>query len=86
MSYKVTKILSENLKVTKTVEVRGLHYPKSILKLGKVVRKREEGTIIEVIVTDPDPIPYVSAYVKRADAEIPKVNEGKDGVIFLIRS
>ncbi|MFX0206736.1 MAG: sulfurtransferase TusA family protein [Candidatus Hodarchaeota archaeon] len=76
--------MTEVLKATESLDVRGLRCPKPILKLGKAAKRMEKGTIVEVIATDPGTITDIPAWAKRKGAEVLKVDEGKE-IKFLIR-
>jgi TusA-related sulfurtransferase len=78
-------IRNESIKISKTLDLKGLSCPLPIVKISKGIKEVDIGEVIETYTTDPGSLTDIPAWGRTTGHEIIKKNqEGKD-IRFLIR-
>jgi len=77
--------MSQDIKVDKVLDARGLSCPIPILKTKKAMDALAAGQVLKVETTDPGSQKDMPAWANRAKAEILKVEQGGDVFTFYIR-
>ena len=72
--------MSEEIKVEKSMDLKGLPCPMPVVKVSKGIKDIEVGQVIEAITTDPGSLADFPAWAKSSGNEILKTDQG-DGVI-----
>ena len=72
--------MSEEIKVDKVMDLKGLACPMPVVKVSKGIKEVEIGQIIEAITTDPGSLADFPAWARTSGNEIVKTDQG-DGVI-----
>jgi tRNA 2-thiouridine synthesizing protein A len=72
--------MSEEIKVDKVMDLKGLACPMPVVKVSKGIKEVEMGQIIEAHTTDPGALADFPAWAKTSGNEIVKTEQG-DGVI-----
>ncbi len=77
--------MSDEIKVAKTMDLKGLPCPQPVIRVSKGIKEIEVGQILEAITTDPGALADFPAWARTSGNEILKT-EQKDGLIrFIIR-
>jgi tRNA 2-thiouridine synthesizing protein A len=77
--------MSEEIKVDKTLDLKGLACPQPVIKVSKGIKEIAVGQILEAITTDPGSLSDFPSWARTSGNEILKT-EQKDGLIkFLIK-
>jgi len=77
--------MSEEIKVEKTMDLKGLPCPMPVVKVSKGIKEVEVGQIIEAISTDPGSLTDIPAWARTSGNEIVKTEEAEDCFKFYIR-
>jgi tRNA 2-thiouridine synthesizing protein A len=72
--------MSEEIKVDKVMDLKGLACPMPVVKVSKGIKEVEIGQVIEAVTTDPGSMADFPAWAKTTGNEILKT-EQKEGVI-----
>jgi tRNA 2-thiouridine synthesizing protein A len=81
----VEEIMSEEMKVDKTMDLKGLPCPQPVIKVSKGIKEIAIGQVLEAITTDPGALSDFPAWARTSGNEILKT-EQKDGLIrFIIK-
>lgn len=72
--------MSEEIKIDKLMDLKGLPCPMPVVKVSKGIKDVEVGQVIEAITTDPGSLADFPAWAKSSGNEILKTDQG-DGVI-----
>ena len=72
--------MSEEIKVDKFMDLKGLACPMPIVKVSKGIKEVEMGSVIEAVTTDPGALADFPAWARMSGNEILKTEQG-DGVI-----
>jgi tRNA 2-thiouridine synthesizing protein A len=72
--------MSEEIKVDKVMDLKGLACPMPVVKVSKGIKDVEIGQVIEAVTTDPGSLADFPAWAKTTGNEILKT-EQKEGVI-----
>jgi tRNA 2-thiouridine synthesizing protein A len=72
--------MSEEIKVDKVMDLKGLACPMPVVKVSKGIKEVEIGQVIEAVTTDPGSLADFPAWAKTTGNEILKT-EQKEGVI-----
>jgi len=77
--------MTEDIKVDKVMDLKGLACPMPVVKVSKGIKEIEVGQIIEAITTDPGSLTDFPAWARTSGNEIVNTEQG-DGVIrFFIK-
>ena len=77
--------MSEDIKVDKVMDLKGLPCPMPVVKISKGIKEVELGQVVEAITSDPGALADFPAWAKTSGNEILKT-DNNDGVItFLIK-
>jgi tRNA 2-thiouridine synthesizing protein A len=81
----VEEIMNEEIKVNKTMDLKGLPCPQPVIKVNKGIKEIAVGQILEAITTDPGALSDFPAWARTSGNEILKT-EQDDGLIrFVIK-
>ena len=72
--------MSEEIKVDKVMDLKGLPCPMPVVKISKGIKEVEVGQVVEAITSDPGALADFPAWAKTSDNEILKT-DNTDGVI-----
>jgi tRNA 2-thiouridine synthesizing protein A len=77
--------MSEEIKVEKMLDLKGLACPQPVIKVNKGIKEIAVGQVLEAITTDPGSLSDFPAWARTSGNEILKT-EQKDGLIrFIIK-
>jgi tRNA 2-thiouridine synthesizing protein A len=77
--------MSEEIKVDKILDLKGLACPQPVIKVNKGIKEIAVGQVLEAITTDPGSLSDFPAWARTSGNEILKT-EQKDGLIrFIIK-
>ncbi|MFH1487361.1 MAG: sulfurtransferase TusA family protein [Pseudomonadota bacterium] len=71
--------MGEEIKVEKTLDLKGLPCPMPVVKISKGIKEIQIGQVIEAVTTDPGALADFPAWAKSSGNEILKTDQG-DGV------
>jgi TusA-related sulfurtransferase len=77
--------MSDDIKVSKTLDLKGLACPMPVVKISKGIKEVEIGEVIEVHTTDPGSLTDIPAWGRTTGHEIVKTDQEGDNIRFLIR-
>ncbi len=77
--------MSEEIKVDKQMDLKGLPCPMPIVKVSKGIKEVEIGQVIEAITTDPGSIADFPSWAKTSGNEILKTEQGVEIIKFYIK-
>jgi TusA-related sulfurtransferase len=77
--------MSENIKVSKTLDLQGLACPMPVVKISKGIKEVEVGEVIEAQTTDPGSLTDIPAWGRTTGHEIIDSQQDGDLIRFLIR-
>jgi tRNA 2-thiouridine synthesizing protein A len=77
--------MSEEIKVDKVMDLKGLPCPMPIVKISKGIKDVAVGQIIEAITTDPGSLSDFPAWARTSGNEIIKTDQGGGLFKFYIR-
>lgn len=72
--------MSEEIKVDKVMDLKGLPCPMPVVKISKGIKEVEVGQVVEAITSDPGALADFPAWAKTSGNEILKT-DNTDGVI-----
>ena len=72
--------MSEEIKVDKVMDLKGLPCPMPVVKISKGIKEVELGQVVEAITSDPGALADFPAWAKTSGNEILKT-DNNDGVI-----
>ena len=75
----------EDIKISKTIDAKGLQCPIPILKTTRAIRDVPPGEVLEVFTTDPGSKADMIAWAKRTENHLIHIDEDDDVFRFLIR-
>jgi len=73
------------VKVTKKLDVRGLHCPQPILRTRACLKEMKTGKILQVIATDPGSVRDIKTFCDQTDNTLLSSSKVADEYIFLIQ-
>ncbi len=76
--------MSEDIKVDKVMDLKGMPCPMPIVKVSKGIKDVEVGQVIEAITTDPGALADFPAWAKTSGNEILKTDQQEDLIKFYI--
>ena len=77
--------MSEEIKVDKTMDLKGLPCPMPIVKVSKGIKEVEVGQVIEAISTDPGSLTDFPAWARTSGNEILKTEQDGNIIKFYIK-
>lgn len=76
--------MSEDIKVDKVMDLKGMPCPMPIVKISKGIKDVEVGQVIEAITTDPGALADFPAWAKTSGNEILKTDQQEGLIKFYI--
>lgn len=77
--------MSENIKVDKTMDLKGLPCPQPVIKVSKGIKEITIGQVLEAITTDPGSLSDFPAWARTSGNEILKTDQEGGLIRFLIK-
>ena len=77
--------MSEDIKVDKVMDLKGMPCPMPIVKVSKGIKDVEVGQVIEAITTDPGALADFPAWARTSGNEILKTDQDGDVIKFYIK-
>jgi len=77
--------MSEDIKVDKVMDLKGMPCPMPIVKVSKGIKDVEVGQVIEAITTDPGALADFPAWAKTSGNEILQTDQQGDLIEFYIK-
>jgi len=77
--------MSEEIKVDKVMDLKGLACPMPVVKVSKGIKEVEVGQVIEAVTTDPGSLSDFPAWAKTSGNEILKTDQSEGVIKFYIR-
>ena len=73
------------LKIAKTLDVKGLLCPVPVLKTNRAIAEIGVGEVLEVLCTDPASKSDIPAWTRKTGHEVLETREEGDLLVFLVR-
>ena len=77
--------MSDDIKITKTFDLKGLACPMPVVKVSKGIKEVEVGETIEAISTDPGSLTDIPAWARTSGNEVVKTDQDGDVIRFYIK-
>jgi tRNA 2-thiouridine synthesizing protein A len=77
--------MSEDIKVDKTMDLKGLACPMPVVKVSKGIKEVEVGQVIKAVTTDPGSLTDFPAWAKTSGNEILKSEQAGSEINFYIQ-
>jgi len=77
--------MSEEIKINKTLDLKGLACPQPVIRVSKGIKEIAVGQILEAITTDPGSLSDFPAWARTSGNEILKTEQGDGLIKFLIK-
>ena len=77
--------MSEEIKVEKSFDLKGLPCPMPVVKVSKGIKEVEVGQVIEAVTTDPGALSDFPAWARTSGNEILKTDQTDDSIKFYIK-
>jgi tRNA 2-thiouridine synthesizing protein A len=77
--------MSDDIKVDKTMDLKGLPCPQPVIKVSKGIKEIAVGQILEAITTDPGALSDFPAWARTSGNEILKTDQNDGLIRFLIK-
>jgi len=77
--------MSEEIKVDKMIDLKGLPCPMPVVKVSKGIKEIEVGQVIEAQTTDPGALTDFSAWARTSGNEILKTDQDGKVITFFIK-
>ena len=77
--------MSEDIKVDKVMDLKGLPCPMPVVKVSKGIKEIEVGQVIEALSTDPGSLTDFPAWARTSGNEILKTDQDGDLIRFYIK-
>jgi tRNA 2-thiouridine synthesizing protein A len=79
--------MSEDIKVVKVLDLKGLACPMPVVKVSKGIKEIEVGQVLQAVTSDPGALTDFPAWAKTTGNEIIKTEtEGKDTSFYIKRT
>jgi tRNA 2-thiouridine synthesizing protein A len=78
-------IMNEEIKVDKSMDLKGLPCPMPVVKVSKGIKEVDVGQILEAVTTDPGSLADFPAWAKTSGNEILKTDQGDGEITFYIK-
>mgnify|MGYP000724169215 FL=1 len=77
--------MSDDIKISKTFDLKGLACPMPVVKVSKGIKDVEVGDVIEAISTDPGSLTDIPAWARTTGNEVVKTDQDGDVIRFYIK-
>jgi TusA-related sulfurtransferase len=77
--------MSEDIKVEKSFDLKGLACPMPIVKISKGIKEVEIGQVVEALTTDPGALTDFPAWARTSGNEIVETNQDSEVIKFYIK-
>jgi len=77
--------MSEEIRVDKTMDLKGLPCPQPVIKVSKGIKELGVGQVLEAVTTDPGSLSDFPAWARTSGNEIVKTDQESDVIRFLIK-
>jgi tRNA 2-thiouridine synthesizing protein A len=77
--------MSEDMKVDKVMDLKGLACPMPVVKVSKGIKDIEVGQVIEALTTDPGALADFPAWARTSGNEIIKTDQDGEVIKFYIK-
>lgn len=77
--------MSDDIKISKTFDLKGLACPMPVVKVSKGIKDVEVGEVIEAISTDPGSLTDIPAWARTTGNEIVKTEQDDKVIRFYIK-
>lgn len=77
--------MSEDIKVGKTMDLKGLPCPQPVIKVSKGIKEIEIGQVLEAVTTDPGSLSDFPAWARTSGNEILETDQSGDVIRFFIK-
>ncbi|MBW2206742.1 MAG: sulfurtransferase TusA family protein [Deltaproteobacteria bacterium] len=77
--------MSEEIKVDKMMDLKGLPCPMPVVKISKGIKEVEVGQVVEAVTSDPGALADFPAWAKTSGNEILKTNQDNGEITFYIK-
>ena len=77
--------MSEEIKVDKVMDLKGLACPMPVVKVSKGIKEVEIGQVIEAVTTDPGSLADFPAWARTSGNEILKTDQEEGVIRFYIK-
>ena len=77
--------MSDEIKVDKTMDLKGLPCPMPVVKVSKGIKEIEVGQVLEAIATDPGALADFPAWARTSGNEILKTDQTGGEIKFYIK-
>ena len=77
--------MSNDVKVDKTLDLKGLPCPQPVIKVSKGIKEIEVGKVLEAVTTDPGSLADFPAWARTSGNEIVQTEQESDVIRFLIK-
>jgi tRNA 2-thiouridine synthesizing protein A len=77
--------MSNEIKVDKTMDLKGLPCPQPVIKVSKGIKEIEVGQVLEAVTTDPGSLSDFPAWARTSGNEILKTDQESDVIRFFIK-
>ncbi|MBW1774460.1 MAG: sulfurtransferase TusA family protein [Deltaproteobacteria bacterium] len=77
--------MSEEIKVDKMMDLKGLPCPMPVVKISKGIKEVEVGQVVEAVTSDPGALADFPAWAKTSGNEILKTDQDNGEITFYIK-
>ena len=77
--------MSDDVQVTKVLDLKGLACPMPVVKVSKGIKEVEVGDVIEAISTDPGSLTDIPAWARTTGNEVVKTEQNDKEIRFYIK-
>lgn len=77
--------MSDEMKISKTFDLKGLACPMPVVKVSKGIKDVEVGEVIEAISTDPGSLTDIPAWARTTGNEVVKTEQDDKVIRFYIK-
>jgi tRNA 2-thiouridine synthesizing protein A len=77
--------MSDDIKISKTFDLKGLACPMPVVKVSKGIKDVEVGDVIEAISTDPGSLTDIPAWARTTGNEVIKTEQDDKVIRFFIK-
>jgi len=67
--------MSNQVKIAKTLDVRGMYCPGPVMETAKAIKQIQVGEVLEVLATDPAAKPDIEAWARRTGQQILEITQ-----------
>jgi len=77
--------MSDNIQITKTMDLKGMPCPMPVVKVSKGIKEVEVGQVVEAITTDPGSLADFPAWARTSGNEIIETEQDGKTIKFYIK-